>query len=77
MIQAHRVMAHRRVVRNGTKDSVTPFGLTFDDVRAAEALALLEGLERLFGLGYCDPKLSGDGAAPRPDQSCRQRREAR
>jgi thiazole/oxazole-forming peptide maturase SagD family component len=56
MIQTHRVMAHRHVVRNGTLETVTTHGLTFDDARAAEALAILEGLERLFGLGYCDPR---------------------
>ncbi len=31
-------------------------GLDFEDGRRAEALALLEGLERLFALGYCDSR---------------------
>lgn len=55
MVQAHRVMAHRQVVRNGRQTTVTTHGFAFDDPRAAEALAILEGLERLFGLDYCDP----------------------
>jgi len=51
---AHRVVASRPTVVNGEVASIVTEGLDFADVAVAGALAMVEGLERLFALDEAD-----------------------
>jgi len=52
---AHCAVARRKFVRGTQLLSSFTTGLDFHDDRAAKALSLMESLERLFTLEYCDP----------------------
>jgi ribosomal protein S12 methylthiotransferase accessory factor len=52
---AHRVVATRIAIRGTAATRVGSEGLDFEDARAAEALAVMESLERLFALEHHDP----------------------
>lgn len=56
LVQAHRVRAYRTRVRDGAADTSPSHGFSFDDVASAEALALIESLERQYGIEYVDPR---------------------
>ena len=62
LANAHRAASVRRVV-NGTqtRDQVAEY-LDLEGFRTAEAIAMIEGLERLFTLDYCAPERGVHGA---------------
>jgi ribosomal protein S12 methylthiotransferase accessory factor len=53
---AHRVVVQRPSVADGRAISMATEGLDFESAAAAGALAMLEGLERLFALDGADPQ---------------------
>jgi ribosomal protein S12 methylthiotransferase accessory factor len=55
LASAHRAVCFRPAIVRGRRAPVATEGLDLHDPGVAEALALLEGLERLFVLDYCDP----------------------
>jgi len=56
LANAHSVPAIRREARGVTVGAFVSEGFDFDDADVAEALALIEGLERLYCLSYCAPR---------------------
>lgn len=58
---AHPAGAVRQCFKGAETLPVYSEGLDFEDPRKAESLALVEGLERLFALDYCDPRRTMTG----------------
>src|SRR5262249_16224233 len=56
VVNAHRYVSSRPAVVGAATTSIVSEGLDFYDPQAAECLSLVEGLERLFALDYCDPE---------------------
>lgn len=55
LANAHAAAAVRPGFVSGKPAPAITEGLDFEDPRIAEALALMEGLERIFALSHCDP----------------------
>ncbi len=55
IVNAHRVVTSRPSLAKTRVTSIVTEGLDFESVAKAGALSLIEGLERLFALEYCDP----------------------
>jgi ribosomal protein S12 methylthiotransferase accessory factor len=53
---AHRFVSSRPAVVGTAASSIVTEGFDFHDARTAECLSLVEGLERLFALDWCDPE---------------------
>jgi thiazole/oxazole-forming peptide maturase SagD family component len=71
---AHRAVSSRPAVAGTATTSIVSEGFDLHDPSAAECLSLVEGLERLFALDWCDPErvvqaryaaIAGDALDPR------------
>jgi ribosomal protein S12 methylthiotransferase accessory factor len=56
LANAYRVTGARRIGRRSTIQHQFSEYLAIDDSRTAEAIAMVEGLERLFTMDYCPPE---------------------
>ena len=56
LANAHSVLAVRKAIRDGMPSNELSEGFDFEDADTAEAISLVEGLERLFALSFCEPR---------------------